>query len=62
MENFTYNHYIDFSIKEDNDFLEKDKLEVRPNSKIRQAELEEKAKERLHKKRLSKKYKPSNNN
>ena len=55
MENFTYNHYIDFSIKEDNDFLEKDKLEVRPNSKIRQAELEEKAKERLHKKRLSKK-------
>ena len=51
MENFTYNHYIDFSIKEDNDFLEKDKLEVRPNSKIRQAELEEKARERLSKKR-----------
>ena len=54
MENFTYNHYIDYSIKEDNDFLEKDKLEVRPNSKIRQTEFEEKAKERLTKKRLAK--------
>ncbi|MDA9691689.1 DGQHR domain-containing protein [bacterium] len=55
MENFTYNHYIDFSLKGDNDFLEKEKLVLRPNGKIIREALEEKAKERLYRKRLSKK-------
>ena len=54
MENYTYNHYIEYSIKQNNEFLEKEKLILHPRGKIRQKELLEAASNRLYKKRLAK--------
>lgn len=54
MENFSYNHYVDYSIKDDNDFPEKEKLILWKQSKIQQRELEQSGSDRLGIKRRSK--------
>lgn len=54
MEVSSYNHYINYSILEDKEFLEKDRLILWKQSKIQQQELEKSGSDRLGIKRRSK--------